>query len=222
MSKTNKNSTQKYLPFKSIKEGVVVMKDGSLKAALMVNSINFNLKSSDEKTALLNSYQNFLNSLSFPIQMVVQSRSLDLDEYLNKLERISKTQTNNLLKTQTEEYISFVNDLIGVANIMSKTFYVIVSYHPHFQGNQGFFSRLLNKKPITPTGIFQESKNELIRRANLVANGLSPLGLDSVLLNTEEIIDLLYTTYNPDVAKKQKLFNISNVDADIIMGLENK
>lgn len=222
MAKRKTPSTQKHLPFKSIKEGVVIMKDGSLRAVLMANSINFNLKSADEKTALLNSYQNFLNSLSFPIQIVVQSRALNLDEYLNKLEDVSKTQPNPLLRTQTTEYISFVNDLIGIANIMSKTFYIVVSYRPHLQAQQGFFFRLFNRKPITPKGRFNEAKNEILRRASLTANGLAPLSIDSVLLNTEELIDLFYTTYNPDVSKKQKLFNISSVDADIITALSKE
>lgn len=220
MAKKQKlSSTQKYLPFKSIKEGVIIMKDGGLSAVLMVNSINFNLKSHDEQTVLLNSYKNFLNSLSFPLQIVVQSRTLDLDDYLNKLEAAGQVQRNELLQLQTREYISFVKELIGVANIMSKTFYVIVSYQPHLQVHSGFFARLFGKKPITPIGKFKEAKDELLRRAQLVSNGLSPLGLDSVLLNTEELIDLLYTTYNPDVARRQKLFNVSQVDADIITSL---
>jgi len=211
------HSTQKYLPFKAIKKGVVVMKDGSLRAVLMINSINFNLKSRDERTAILNSYKNFLNSLSFSIQILVQSRTLDLDEYLDKLEVARKKQTNELLQFQTSEYVAFIKELVGVANIMSKTFYVVISYNSHNQMKQGWLSRLFNKKPITPTGRFKEAKNEVTRRAMLVANGLSPMGLDSILLNTEELIDLFYTTYNPDIARRQKLFNVSQVDADIII-----
>src|SRR4030042_1013958 len=212
-------STQKYLPFKAIKEGVIAMKDGSLVAVLMVNSINFNLKSPDEQTALLNSYQNFLNSLGFPIQIVAQSRTLDLDEYLGRLEASGRSQPNELLQLQTKEYITFVKELLGLANIMSKNFYVVVSYHPQLQVQAGFFARLFSKRSITPTGKFREAKDELLRRANLVANGLAPMGLDSVLLNTEELISLLYTTYNPYIPRRQKLFNVSNVDADVITAL---
>jgi hypothetical protein len=216
MRKRKNTSTQKHLPFKSIKEGVIVMKDGSFKVVLMVNSINYNLKSSDEKKALLNSYQNFLNSLSYPIQIVVQSRVLNLDEYLNNLEKLSKTQTNELLQQQTREYTVFIKDLIGIANIMNKTFYIVIDYHPHLQAQGNFFARLFGKKPITARGRFNENKEELLRRAEIIANSLSPMGLNSVLLNTEELIDLFYTTYNPDVSRKQKLFNINQVDADII------
>jgi len=215
-------STQKYLPFKAVKEGVVLMKDGSARAVLMVNSINFNLKSQDEQNALLESYQSFLNSLGFPIQIVVQSRILDLDNYLNNLDTISRGQSNELLQLQTKEYTAFVRELIGVANIMSKTFYVVVSYAPGLEIAGNFISRLFHKRLITPSGKFQEAKDELKRRAGLVANGLAPLGLNSALLNTEELIDLLYSTYNPDTARRQKLFNVSAVDADVITRMQGK
>lgn len=210
-----KGSTQKNLLFKSIKDGVVVMKDGSLRAILMVNSINFNLKSQGEQTSLLRSYQNFLNSLTFPIQIVVQSRTLDLDNYLKKLEAVSKIQNNELLQTQTEEYISFVRELIGMANIMSKNFYIVIPYTQSIQEKGGLISKLFHRSTGT-TSHFTEANDELLRRAGLVSNTLSSLGLSSALLNTEELIDLFYTTYNPDLAQKQKLFNVSNVDIDII------
>jgi type IV secretory pathway VirB4 component len=218
------SSTQKYLPFKAIKEGVIVMKDGSLRTVLMVNSINFNLKSQDEQTALLDNYQSFLNALGFPIEIVVQSRVLDLDDYLTHLDKVSRSQNNELLQLQTQEYTNFIKELIGVANIMSKTFYVVIPYSPGLAAAGNFFTRLFNKKPITPSGKFKEQKDELLRRANLVVNGLAPLGLSSALLNTEELIDLLYSTYNPDLARRQKLFNISTVDADVItkMAAEKK
>lgn len=217
MSKKNKNtSTQKYLPFKSFKDSVLVMKDGSFRAVLMVNSINFNLKSQIEQESILNSYKGFLNSITFPIQIVLQSRILDLDDYLTKLETIYKTQSNELLQLQTKEYTLFIKDLIGLANIMSKTFYVVVTYNPHIQISQGFFARLFSKKPMTAKGRFKEAKDEVLNRTQLVANGLSPIGLDSILLNTEELIDLFYTTYNPDIARRQKLFDVSQVDAAII------
>jgi len=217
--KTTASRAQKYLLFKSIRDGVVVMKDGSLRAVLMVNSINFNLKSQDEQTALLQSYQSFLNSITFPIQIVVQSRTLDLDEYLQKLEDISKTQNNQLLQTQTLDYTEFVRELIGMANIMSKNFYVVLPYTQSIQAKGGLLSRLF-RKTTGPTSLFAEAKEELLRRANLVANGLGSLGLSNALLNTEELIDLFYATYNPDTAKRQKLFNVSNVDIDIITAID--
>lgn len=215
------NNTQKYLLFKSIKDGVIMMKDGSLRAVLMVNSINFNLKSQDEQLALLDSYKNFLNSLSFPIQILVQSRTLDLDDYLKKLETISKTQANELLQQQTQEYIAFVQELIGMANIMSKNFYIIIPYTQGFKEKNNFLSRIFNRtgKFVSPLA---EATGELLRRAGLIASAMGSLGLSNALLNTEELIDLFYTTYNPDIAQRQKLFNASNVDIDIITSAQQK
>jgi type IV secretory pathway VirB4 component len=209
------SNTQKHLLFKSIKDGVVVMRDGSLRAVLMVNSINFNLESHDEQTALLQSYQNFLNSLTFPIQIVVQSRTLDLDDYLKKLEAVSKVQNNELLQTQTEEYITFVRELIGIANIMSKNFYVVIPYTQGIQEKGGLIARLF-RRATNAVSSMTKAEEEILRRANLISGTLGSLRLSSVLLNTEELIDLFYTTYNPDVAQRQKLFNVSNVDIDII------
>lgn len=219
-TKTKKNSTQKYLPFKDIKEGVITMKDGSMRAVLMVNSINFNLKSNDEQTALLDSFKNFLNSLEFPLQILIQSRILDLDDYLKNLENLSASQPNELLQAHTKEYVEFVRELIGITNIMSKTFYIILSDHNiESAGNQSVLARMFSRRALTPSGRFQENRSQLLNTANLIAGGLSGMGLSCVLLNTKEIIDLLYSTYNPDTARRQKLFNASNVDARIIATL---
>lgn len=217
--KQKKHSTQKYLPFKEIKEGVITMKDGSYRAILMVNSINFNLKSPDEQTALLNTFQSFLNSLEFPLQILIQSRVLDLDGYLKSLEQVRVSQTNELLQEQTQDYIDFLKELIGVTNIMSKTFYLVVS-DTNLKGpaNQSILKRLFSKS-ITPTGKFKETRNSLMNAANLIANNLASMGLHCVLLNTKELIDVLYATYNPDIARRQKLFNINDVDADVIASL---
>lgn len=216
-TKSPKSNTQRYLPFKEIREGVIIMKDGSMRTILMVNSINFNLKSPDEQTALLNNFQNFLNALEFPLQILVQSRVLDLDDYLKNLEQLSSTQSNELLQLHTKEYVEFVKELIGITNIMSKTFYIIISD----QGLPTKKSRLAGwfSRPVTPTGRFTEARNQLLGTANLVANNLASIGLNSVSLNTKEVIDLLYATYNPDTARRQKLFNASSVDADVIIAL---
>ncbi len=221
-AKNIKHSTQKYLPFKEIKEGAIVMPNGSLRAVLMVNAINFNLKSEAEQTALVESYKGFLNSLDFAIQMVIQSRVLDLDGYLKSLEMMGQKQDNELLQFQTTEYIQFVRQLIGLTNIMSKTFYIVISQESGAELGQGFFYSLFHRQAITPAGKFKEAKSELLNKASMIANGLSPLGINSVLLNTKELIDLFYATYNPDIARRQKLFNISNVDADVIITLSGE
>ncbi|MEA1910033.1 MAG: hypothetical protein U9M89_03395 [Patescibacteria group bacterium] len=214
--KKSKVSTQKYLPFKEIREGVISMKNGSMLVVLMVNAINFNLKAPDEQTALLNGYKRFLNSLEFPIQILIQSRVLDLDDYLGQLEKLAINQQNELLRMHTNEYAEFIRELIGVSNIMNKTFYVVISNKYIGGAKDSILARLFKRKPITSGGRWKENRDELMSNASLVASGLNSLGLHSVLLNTKELIDLVYSTYNPDTARKQKLLNVSFVDANII------
>src|SRR3989338_7044416 len=119
-------STPAYLDIAEIKEDTVVMRDGSLRAVLVVSSINFSLKSGDEQNALISAYQNFLNALEFPIEILMQSRKLDIHAYLDKLRSTMQQQTNELLRLQTQEYIEYISKLIEFASIMNKTFYVII------------------------------------------------------------------------------------------------
>ncbi|MFH0905527.1 MAG: hypothetical protein V1826_02295 [bacterium] len=215
--KKHQPSTQKYLPVKEIQDGIVVLKDGGYRTALMVNAINFNLKSTDEQTALINNYQEFLNSLNFPIQILVQSRTLDLDDYIKSLDKAAQAQTNDLLRTHTMDYISFINELIGVANIMSKTFFVVVPYNPNPIASGGLIENLFGgKKPPVKGKKFDEIKTELLERTGVISASLSSLGLNNVQLNTQELIELLYFTYNSDTARRQKLFSVSNVDVTAI------
>ncbi|MFA5010121.1 MAG: hypothetical protein WC553_02760 [Patescibacteria group bacterium] len=214
-------STQKLLPIKEIRDGVITLKSDGYRTILMVNAINFNLKSTDEQQALLENYQNFLNGLSFPIQIVMQSRTLDLDGYLTELGTAATAQTNELLRTQTNEYITFVRDLIGVANIMSKTFYVVIPYDESAVSGGGFRGLFGKKSAPTSGRKFDEIKAELDERTALVSNGLASLGLNNVQLNTQEMIELFYTTYNLDTARRQKLFSVSNVDAAIIRNIHD-
>jgi hypothetical protein len=218
-----RSSTQRYLPIKEIRDGVIVLKNSGYRTVLMVNAINFNLKSRDEQEALMANYQNFLNSLAFPIQIVVQSRTIDLDAYIKTLEKSADQQSNPLLKTQTTEYVGFIRELIGVANIMSKTFYVIIPYETAPLAT-GFFSKLFGGKklPTALTAAFEKRKSELTERTQLVSSGLASLGLTNVQLNTQELVELFYTTYNPDTARRQKLFSVSNVDIGFIQRLNEE
>jgi hypothetical protein len=219
MAKRKLKSTQHFLPIKEIRDGIITLKSGGYRTVLMVNAINFNLKSADEQQALIETYQNFINGLSFPLQIVMQSRTLDLDAYLSELNKISTAQSNALLRTQTNEYTTFVRELIGVANIMSKTFYVIIP-HQETVASSGF--RLFGRRgPVTSGRKFEEIKTELSEKTGVVSNGLSSLGLSNVQLNTQELIELFYTTYNFDTARRQKLFSVSNVDAAAIANIRD-
>ena len=218
------NSTQKYLPIKEVRDGIVILKTGGFRTVLMVNAINFNLKSRDEQEAMMQQYQAFLNGLGFPIQIVVQSRMLDLDNYLAQLDTLSRQQTNDLLRTQTTEYTNFVRELIGVANIMSKTFYLVIPYDTGVElPTGGFLAGLFGKKsgPVSLGGRFEEVKTKLMERTSLASSGLAGLGLHNVQLNTQELIELFYTTYNTDTARRQKLFSVSNVDVSVIQHIKD-
>jgi hypothetical protein len=211
--KIRAHSTVRFLDIWEIKDNVVVLKNGTLRGVLLVSSVNFALKSEDEQTAVIQSYTQFLNSLNFTVQIVVQSRKLDIDDYLNRLRERQKSQTNELLAVQTQEYIQYVQELVDLADIMSKRFYVVIPYDPGSVKGQNFFSKV--KTVFSPTSViilkqkkFDEFRTELQKRMDFVVDGLSSVGLKSVQLDTQGLIELYYSTYNPKLAKQQKLADI--------------
>ena len=136
----NTSSTHQLIEAKEIKDGIVIFKNGGLRAVLMVSSINFALKSNEEQEAIIDRFQGFINSVDFPIQILVQSRKLDISEYLKFLNERIEVQTNELLKIQTSEYLSFIQELVKLTNVMSKFFYVIIPLrHCHNFGKWIFF-----------------------------------------------------------------------------------
>jgi len=221
VAKKRTKSTQRHLAIKEIRDGIIVLKSGGYRTVLMVNAINFHLKSRDEQSALMATYQGFLNGLTFPIQIVAQSRTLDLDRYLKSLEESASKQSNTLLRAQTNDYIGFVRDLIGVANIMNKTFYVIIPYETQIL-TRGFWAGLFGKKPPPKTlsKRFEKIRTRLLERTSIISNGLASLGLSNIQLNTQELVELFYSTYNPDTSRRQKLFSISNVDVNVIKNIQ--
>jgi len=209
-------STQAYLDIAEIKENTIVMKDGSIRAVIVVSSVNFSLKSGDEQNALISSYQNFLNALEFPIQIVMQSRKLDIHSYLDKLSSIMQQQTNELLRLQTQEYIEYVGKLIEFASIMSKTFYVVVPLTTSGV-KSGFMSKLTNLfSPANEITLhqseFEKSRDELGKRINQVVSGMSGMGLKCIPLNTEELVELMYNSYNLNTSSPIKIKSISDLD----------
>jgi len=204
-------STQKFLDVWEIKDDVVILKNGTIRSVLLVSSMNFALKSEEEQAAVIQAYTQFLNILDFPLQIAIQSRKLNIDPYLDNLKVLEKAQTNELLKMQTQEYITYVKELVELADIMSKRFYAVV---PFEQGTgkkqQGFFKRL--SAVLSPTNVihikqkrFMEMRDELMKRVDFVIDGLSGLGLKAVPLDTQGLIELFYTIYNPQTSEQQKL-----------------
>lgn len=209
-------STQAYLPISEIREGVVVMNDHSLRSVLIVSSINFALKSEQEKDAIIASYQDFLNSLNFTIQIVASSKNLHLNNYILKVRELGKKQTNPLLKIQTDEYASFIEKLLEVSNIMEKRFYVIVPYFPAGVNVEKGLNVAINKKTVTPSGSFDDNKRKLLSRVDRIVEGLSSVGLRCSALETKDLLELFYTSYNPDTSENQKLIDVDALTNPVV------
>lgn len=202
-------SAQQFLAIDTIHEDIVVLKDGGLRVILMCSSLNFALKSSEEQDATIFQFQNFLNSLDFPIQFIIHSRRLNITPYLDSLRELHKNQDNELLKTQTSEYIEFIRTFVDMTNIMSKTFYVSVPFTPAIIEQKGFLSTITStlgigkkKTDADETRRFDEYKNQLWQRVDATISGLQGFGIRSVPLNTEELIELFYGLYNPTEFEK--------------------
>ncbi|MEI6835392.1 MAG: hypothetical protein WCK59_01030 [Candidatus Falkowbacteria bacterium] len=213
-------STQEYLDIAEIKDNTVIMKDGTLRCVLLVSSINFALKSEDEQNAVIDSYVRFLNNLSFTLQIVVQSRELDINNYLEYLEGKEKEQTNKLLKSQTGEYIEYIKELTSLGKIMNKRFYVVVPYDPATDKHKSFFSSF--KDAIRPAStiilkekIFARYQEMLDRRVESVVSGLESMGVAVERLDTQGLIELYYKTYNPETAKNQNLADVKKLRVDL-------
>ncbi len=213
-------STQQYLDIAEIRDDTVIMKDGTLRSVLLASSINFALKSEDEQNAVIESYISFLNNLSFSLQIVIQSRELNIENYLEYLSGKEKEQTNKLLKSQTGEYMQYIKELTSLGKIMNKRFYVIVPYDPLTDKHKGFFNSL--KDAVRPAStillkekVFGRYKEMLDRRIDSVLGGLESMGVSTERLNTQELIELYYKTYNPETAKNQKLVDINKLRVDL-------
>ena len=200
--KTIGTPAQQFVPVKEVRDGIIVMKDGTLAMAVLVSSINLSLKSYDEQRATLMQFQNFLNTLDFPIQIVIQSRRYDIRPYLLTLQARLKEQTEPLLQVQTREYIQFIQGFTDQVNIMRKNFFVVVPYIPPILNQKTGLSKVLsfmNKKSESAQGVtdFEEERTQLEERVSVVEQGLSRVGLRVAQLGTEEVIELLYKTFNP-------------------------
>ena len=196
------SATQDFVPIKEIRDGVAVLSDGTMRAILIASSVNFALKSDEEKTAILFQYQNFLNSLDFTTQVFIQSRRLDIAPYIQSLEVELKDQPIDLLKVQTREYIDFIKKFTEGTNIMTKTFFMVVPYEPPLINNKDSFISRINifkKKTTIATeeADFEEYRTALEQRVDVVSSGLSRCGVRTQWLGTEEVIELFFKIFNP-------------------------
>lgn len=214
---TSNLSTQKYVDVEEVRDGVVVLKDGTLRAILLVSSINFDLKATEEQDSIINQYQNFLNSLDFPVQIVISSRKLNINPYMDYLRKKQMEISNELLSIQLEEYRNFIKNLTDISNIMSKLFYVVVQFHPVEVVRAGIIDKLFasgNKRMgiSRRRELFDTYKSQLWQRVDHIIAGLSGTGVKIVPLNTEEIIELLYNSYNPSTHSNSIIKNVDKIE----------
>lgn len=203
-------AAQEFLVIDSIRDGTVVLTDGrGLRAVVMVSSMNFALKSEEEQDATVSQYENLLNALDFPLQLVIHSRHLNINPYLDTLREREKEETNELLKVQISEYIEFVETFVELSNVVAKTFYVIVPFTPSIAETKGLTKGLLsllgikiNHKTEDSDDKFIELRAQLIQKVDAVMLGLRRMGLRAAMLNTEELIELFYGLYNPTESQK--------------------
>lgn len=203
-------ASQDFVPVKEIRDGVVILKDGTMRLVLMASSVNLALKSNDEQVAIIMQFQNFLNTLEFSAQIFIQSRRLDIKPYLKLLEERLQAEMNDLLKIQIHEYMSFVKTVAHSTNIMNKMFLVVVPYSPQKSvtsspQKQGRLSSLLGKKPEAAPVLsknamdaFEEAKTQLEQRAGIIKQGLARTGVRVIQLGTEELIELYHHIFNPE------------------------
>lgn len=217
---SNPNTTQNSLLISEIRENMVIMKDGSFRAVIACQSINFDLMNSREREGIEYSYQNFLNSLYFPIQIFVRSQRVDIGPYMDRLVSIRKQQDNMLLNVLMDDYINFIDVLAEEANIMDKSFFIIVPYFPLGDLNNlkeqatGFFGKMFSKSANDTIKIdkvaYSKAKDEIKNRVDSVISGLFQMSVKSVQLGTKELGELYYNVYNPDTAVREPLGNFED------------
>jgi len=215
-------STQLYLDIAEIKDGAVILKNGGIRAILQTNSVNFNLKSEEEQNSIIYGYQGFLNSIDFPIQIVVKSRKLDIDKYIDNVKEIAGKHKNPLLKQQTYDYCEYIQKLIEYADIMEKSFYVIVPQDPYRAQDPNVVAKFMQNISAADSidnikrrhKEFEDLNKRLGERVNTVKTGLENCNLKVAQLTTPQLIELFYQTYNPDTSRNEKIQDLSLVDIE--------
>lgn len=211
MAKVSSKATQEFVPIKEVRDGIIVLKDGSLRSIVLASSINFSLKSDDERQATLQEFQNFLNSLDFTVQIHIESRKLDIRPYIALLEQQEKVQMNDLMQIQVREYIGFIKNFTESTNIMSKNFFVVIPYTPPIigagkKGPGGVVASLIPNKTSNAVSlsdeVFEEYRTQLEQRTSVVEEGLVRCGVRIRELGTEAIVELFYKIFNPGEAEK--------------------
>jgi hypothetical protein len=228
--RSNPNSTQNMLKISEIRDGIVIMNDGTFRAVIMCKSINFDLMSPEEREAVEYAYQGFLNSLYFPVQIFIRSEKVDIRPYLERMNKIRTQEDNMLLALLMEDYISFLSEIAQQTNIMDKELYLVISFPDpeedfksalkqstgFFSGAMGLFSKSQTPHLVINESRLEQAKTELRTRVQAVMQGLLECGVQSVPLDTEELIELYYNVYNPDTATRQHLKNFEDMNVGVV------
>ena len=219
--KESPTSTQTTLLISELRDNVVIMKDGSFRAVVACKSINFDLMSEMEREGVEYSYQNFLNSLKFTTQILIRSQRVDIGPYLERLAEIRRNNDNMLLGVLMDDYINFVDVLSQEANIMDKSFFIIIPYYTSeetersLQQTKNFFKTFSKSKGPEVTRIdratYDKAMSELNNRVDSVMAGLFQIGVHSVRLTTKELAELYYNFNNPDTAVREPLVDFSKL-----------
>jgi len=210
-------ATQEIISIADIRDNIVIMDNAEMKVVLKVSGVNFDLYDTRDKQQLIFAFQTFLNSLEFPLQILIQSRPVNLDPYLQKLQKLSLKQPTEALKLETYEYITFIQQLARLGTIMDKAFYVVINYSAEPITTQGLWQKLVSSfssKPQKDIIIrnFEESKRKIFERVQVVASGLSGLGLEAIQLTDPELVELFFTCFNPGAQVK---------NGEVLQQLEN-
>lgn len=217
-----RHSAQQYLDIAEIRDGVVILRDGTFRAVLMASSLNFALKSEEEQNAIVYGYQDFLNGLGFPVQILITSRRIDIGPYLRELDEREEAQESELMKIQLQEYREYIKELVKVSNVMTKNFYITLPFAPAQAKEEGAWTRF--RKTLRVRGglsslnrtEFSRYKDQLWQRVDQVSTNLRSIGVRIVPLNTQEIIELFYMLYNPDTARNQHLPPVEDLEIEDI------
>ncbi|MFO7807145.1 MAG: hypothetical protein R6V40_01840 [Candidatus Moraniibacteriota bacterium] len=212
-------SLQEKMDIAEIKEDVIVLKDGSLRAVLAVSAVNLDLKSDDEQQAIIYSFQQFLTSFDYSFQILSSSRRFNINPYINKLKRKIKVEENELLKNQIKDYVDFVEEMVKLSNVMSKMFYVVVPFYTIEAKNKGVLEKLSSainsKRAISQKHEdFETYKNQLFQRVDHVRSYLSSMEVSGAMLRTNELIELFYNSYNPSEFEYVNLDNLNDIEIE--------
>ncbi len=225
-SKRNPNTSQNALLITEIRDGMAIMNDGSMRGVIACLSINFDLMSSREREAIEFAYQSFLNSLYFPVQILIRSQRVDIGPYIERLNKMRRDQDNMLLGVLMDDYIDFIDSISAEINIMDKSFFIVTPYYPTgditsaVNTSKNLLSNLFAPQKQSTIHIdentYQKAKDEMQNRISTVINGLMQMGIQATRLDTKQLSELFYNVYNPDTAVREPLGNFDPTPAIVI------